>query len=130
MSKFKAGDKVFWEDDFGEQFHHIVSQVTGEQQVWFQDGGWMREDEVFFVNPDQIELAGMPEVPTDSRYECDIRPGRDSIHLDAETNESTIRVFIEQAGETAIVALTPETALDLSADLMRMALKMKRELDA
>lgn len=129
MSKFKAGDKVFWEDDFGEQYNHIVSQVTGEQ-VWFQDGGWMPEDEVFFANPVEVESENMPEVPTNTRYECDVRPGRDSIEIDAETNEGTLCVLIQHSNVTAIVALTPETALALSADLMRMALKMQRKLDA
>lgn len=123
MSKFKAGDKVFWLDD-GVKQRRIVSHVQGSE-VWFTNGFYVFEPNVHFDTEDEL-----PEVPEETRYECAIRAGVDYLIVDPVSNEETIRLVVNQYGRDAVMCLTPETALELSADLLRMALKMQRELNA
>lgn len=123
MSKFKAGDKVFWEFQ-GKKTHRVVSHQNGFM-VWFTSGHWMHQDSVYFDEEDEL-----PEVPEETRYECAIRAGVDYLIVDPVSNEETIRLVVNQYGRDAVMCLTPETALELSADLLRMALKMQRELNA
>ena len=123
MSKFKAGDKVFWEYK-GKKTHRVVSHQIGSM-VWFTSGYWMNEDYVYFDTEEQL-----PQAPEETRYECAIRAGIDYLIVDPVSNEETIRLVVNQYGRDAVMCLTPETALELSADLLRMALKMQRELDA
>lgn len=120
MSKFKAGDQVYWENELGEPRYHVVGQVTGEQ-VWFQNGGWMPEDEVFLVN----DPEDLPKSPCNVRYECNQNPGKD--FLEVKRFIGHVFISVEEDGKDSQIELTPDSALQLSADLLRIALQLKRE---
>jgi len=135
MSKFKAGDQVYWKNTQGEPRYNVVSEVT-KGDVWFQSGGWMPEDEVFFVE----EPEALPEVPEEVRYECGYHPGKDyllvkPVAFEREHNEDDselehqLQLTVKDSGKFARVNLSSESALALSADLLRMGLALKRKED-
>lgn len=121
MSKFKAGDKVFWEYQ-GKKTHRVVSHQDGFT-VWFTSGYWMHQDYVYFDKEDEL-----PEVPESVLYREELMNGE---------CEQYLKVYPHWAGKSVVIdvmpggiALSPEDALKLSGDLLRMALKMRRQLDA
>lgn len=133
MSKFKAGDEVYWKNTQGEPRYNVVSEVTAGH-VWFQSGGWMPEDEVFFVD----ESGTLPDVPEEVRYECGYHPGKDyllvkPVSFERErgdyTREHQLQLTAKDSGKIARVNLSSESALALSADLLRMGLALKRKED-
>lgn len=69
----------------------------------------------------------LPEPPDSSRFECAMFPGRDYVVLDAKGSAPDIGLIASQRGSVSVIVLSVETALVMASDLMRMALKKKRE---
>lgn len=118
MSKFKQGDHVYWEGFEGEKHFRVVTKVSGVQ-VWFTNGCWEHEQNLFFTD------EPLPEVPTEVRYECNQDPGED--FLEVKNFVGHLFISVEVDGKKAQIELTAESALELSADLLRMALQIKRD---
>lgn len=123
MTDFKSGDKVFWYKD-GEKQPRIVSHVIGDE-IWFTNGFFVFKESVHLEKDDEL-----PPVPTDVRYECFSCPGEDYLNIENSYNFPNIILHISQLKHHLSIELSPETALDLAADLTRMALKLKREQEA
>lgn len=123
MTDFKSGDKVFW-DKGGEKQPRVVSHVIGDE-VWFTNGFFVLRGSVFLEKDDEI-----PPVPTNVRYECSYHPGEDFLQLENSRDFSMIVIRVRESNCVSNIVLSPETALDLAADLTRMALKLKREQES
>lgn len=118
MSKFKQGDEVYWEGYEGEKHFRVVSKVE-DHKIWFTNGYWEQEGNLFFVD----EL--LPEPPTGVRYECNQKPGQD--FLEVENFDGHLIISVQENGKQTHIKLTAGSALELSADILRMGLQIKRD---
>lgn len=122
MSKFKQGHEVYWEGYEGEKHFRVVSKVE-DHKVWFTNGYWEHEENLFFVD------QPLPEVPKEVRYECAYCLGRDylTVQKTLPDDEIFLQLRIKDGSKFSRLNLTAESALELSADLLRMALQIKRD---
>lgn len=120
MSKFKQGDEVYFEDSEGEKFFRVVDKVIGHK-IWFTNSHWGHEEDLFFAD------ESLPDVPTEVRYECCHSLGCDYMTVVKAANGTSLQLMVKDGNKFSRLNLTAESALDLSADLLRMALQIKRD---
>ncbi len=124
MFKFQAGDEVYFQTgtDFNIRQVSHCEEIDRRVMVWFTNGHWMPETALHHILKESNLL---PEAPTEVRYECNQDPGEDFLEVINFCDH--LFISIEMDGKKARIKLTAESALELSADLLRMALQIKRD---